>query len=118
MFFNKSLLAAVPAAMLIGAANAFTGTATLGFAGTTSCDCSPSNGPFAVAVPSALIGTARCCSATVTATHNGKSVTAILSAVYDAGAGTQNIALSDVAFAQIQDTAGQTTLSPVTWAFD
>jgi ribosomal protein L25 (general stress protein Ctc) len=49
---------------------------------------------------------------------NGKSVTAILSAVYDAGAGTQNIALSDVAFAQIQDTAGQTTLSPVTWAFD
>ncbi|KAJ7252055.1 hypothetical protein C8J57DRAFT_1520384 [Mycena rebaudengoi] len=96
MFFNKSLLAAISTAMLVGAANAFTGTATRG------------------ALISPVI---RCCADTVIVTYNGKSVGAILSAVYDAGAGTENIALSDIAFDMIEDTVGQTTLSPVTWSF-
>ncbi|KAJ7843743.1 hypothetical protein B0H14DRAFT_2778119, partial [Mycena olivaceomarginata] len=65
MFFNKSLLAT--AAVLIGSASAFTGTATLGFGGTTTCGCPASNGPVAVSVPLALAAGQRCCFDTVTA---------------------------------------------------
>ncbi|KAJ7640580.1 hypothetical protein B0H17DRAFT_467708 [Mycena rosella] len=86
MFITKSLLTA---AMLVGAANAFTGTANLGFTGVTICGCSPSNGPFAVAIPAALAGTHVCCNEAITLSYNGKSVTAIYSGTYDAGAGTR-----------------------------
>ncbi|KAJ6579962.1 hypothetical protein DFH09DRAFT_1146218 [Mycena vulgaris] len=115
MFFTKSFLAA---AMLVGTASAFTGTANLGFTGVASCDCPASNGPFAIAVPAALFGTAVCCNDAVTVTYNGKSVVAILSGRYTAGDGTQNVALSDVAFAMLEDNSGQTSLSPATWSFN
>lgn len=49
---------------------------------------------------------------------NGKSVPAVYNGNYDAGAGTENIELSDFAFAQLEDNSSQTTLSPVTWAFN
>ncbi|KAJ7847384.1 hypothetical protein B0H13DRAFT_2362502 [Mycena leptocephala] len=117
MFFTKSLLAAVSTAMLIGSAAAFTGTATVGFTGTTNCGCPASNGPFAVSIPSALVGTHICCNDVITS-NNGKSVQAIFNGRYDAGAGTQNIQLSSVAFAAIEDNSSQTSLSPVTWAFN
>jgi hypothetical protein len=32
--------------------------------------------------------------------------------------GTENIELSDFAFGVLEDNSSQTTLSPVTWAFD
>ncbi|KAJ7692196.1 hypothetical protein B0H17DRAFT_1061573 [Mycena rosella] len=115
MFITKSLLTA---AMLVGAANAFTGTANLGFTGVTTCGCSPSNGPFAVAIPAALAGTHVCCNEAITLSYNGKSVTAIYSGTYDAGAGTQNVALTATAFDVLEDNSGQTSLSPVTWAFN
>ncbi|KAJ7355232.1 hypothetical protein DFH08DRAFT_851982 [Mycena albidolilacea] len=115
MFFNKSLLAA---AVLIGSATAFTGTATLGFGGTTTCGCPASNGPVAVSVPLALAAGQRCCFDTVTAFYNSKNVTAIYAGNYDDGVGTENIELSDFAFGVLEDNSSQTTLSPVTWAFD
>ncbi|KAJ7159380.1 hypothetical protein C8R43DRAFT_1234085 [Mycena crocata] len=118
MFFKKSLLSAASAAMLFGVTNAFTGIASLGFEGVTSCDCPATNGPVVVAVPAALIGTAVCCRALVTLNYNGKSVTAHLSGVFDAGAGTENVALGPFTFGVLADDSSQTTLSPVTWAFD
>lgn len=42
----------------------------------------------------------------------------MFSGFYDAGAGTQNVALSDFTFDVLKDSAGQTALAPVTWAFD
>ncbi|KAF7359767.1 hypothetical protein MVEN_00701500 [Mycena venus] len=118
MFFNKSLLAAISAAMFVGSVTAFTGTASIGFVGTTNCGCPATNGPFAVSIPSALVGTHVCCQDSITVTYNGKSVTAIYNGIFDAGAGTQNIQLSQVAFAQIEDDSTETSVSPVTWAFN
>ncbi|KAJ6594980.1 hypothetical protein B0H10DRAFT_447999 [Mycena sp. CBHHK59/15] len=115
MFFNKALLAT---AMLIGAVSAFTGTATLGFTGTTNCGCPATNGPFAVSIPSALVGTHVCCDDSITLSYNGKTTSAIFNGIYDAGAGTDNIELSSVAFAALEDNPTQTTLSPVTWVFN
>ncbi|KAJ6514076.1 hypothetical protein DFH09DRAFT_46476 [Mycena vulgaris] len=117
MFFNTSLLAAISAAVLIGSASAFTGTATVGFTGTTNCGCPATNGPFAVSIPSALVGTHVCCSDSITITHNGKSTTAIFNGIFDTGAGTQNIQLSQTAFTAIEDSTTDTSLS-VTWAFN
>ncbi|KAJ7676998.1 hypothetical protein DFH06DRAFT_1466330 [Mycena polygramma] len=109
MFSSKSLFAAVSAALLI---------ATVGFVGTTNCGCPASNGPFAVSIPSALVGTHVCCDESITISFNGKSVDAVFNGIFDAGAGTQNIQLSQVAFDAIEDNSGETSLSPVTWAFD
>ncbi|KAJ6572504.1 hypothetical protein DFH09DRAFT_1153039 [Mycena vulgaris] len=97
MFFNTSLLAAV----LIGSANAFTGIATDGLPGTTNCGCPnlwcpASNGPFAVWIPSAL------------RRFNG---------IFNSGAGTQNIVLSQTAFTALEDSPTDTSLS-VTWAWN
>ncbi|KAJ7445294.1 hypothetical protein FB451DRAFT_1293056 [Mycena latifolia] len=114
MFFSKSLLAA---AVLVGSASAFTGTANLGFTGVTICGCAASNGPFAIAIPSALVGTHVCCNEAITLTYNGKTTTAIFSGIYNAGAGTQNVALTDSPFDVLRDNSTQTSLSPVTWAF-
>ncbi|KAJ6502800.1 hypothetical protein C8R47DRAFT_216311 [Mycena vitilis] len=110
MFSSKSLFAAVSAALLIGSANAFTGT--------TNCGCPASNGPFAVSIPSALVGTHVCCDESITISFNGESVDAVFNGIFDGGAGTQNIQLSQVAFDAIEDNSGETSLSPVTWAFD
>ncbi|KAJ6550074.1 hypothetical protein B0H19DRAFT_1073965 [Mycena capillaripes] len=118
MFFNKSFLAV--AAMLIGSASAFTGTdpaATVGFTGTTNCGCPATNGPFAVSIPSALAGTHVCCTDSITITHGSKSVVAVYNGNFDAGAGTQNIQLSQVAFTAIEDSTSDTSLA-VTWAFN
>jgi hypothetical protein len=54
----------------------------------------------------------------INAPDNGKSVQAVFNGRYDDGAGTQNIQLSSVAFAAIEDNSSQTSLSPVTWAFN
>ncbi|KAJ7900889.1 hypothetical protein B0H13DRAFT_2336306 [Mycena leptocephala] len=101
MFSTKCLLAAVSAALLVGTANAFNGTANLGFFETTSCPCPPWNGPYAVAVP-----------------HLDQTVDAVLSGYYDDGEGTENIALSPAAFAALASFPEETLLSPVTWSFD
>ncbi|KAJ7795873.1 hypothetical protein B0H14DRAFT_2620489 [Mycena olivaceomarginata] len=114
--------------------------ATLGFTGTTNCGCPASNGPSAVSIPVALAGTHVCCQDTITISclfpssssyevpgsltrmidisDNGKSAPAVYNGNYDAGVGTENIELSDFAFAQLEDNSSQTTLSPVTWAFN
>ncbi|KAJ7136830.1 hypothetical protein C8R44DRAFT_848352 [Mycena epipterygia] len=119
--FNKSLLIGVAAAMFMGTARAFTGTAsiwTFPDDQVTSCNCSASNGPLAVAIPSALVGTEICCTVEITATFNGKSVPAVFSGIFDAAAGAENIALTPTAFALLADNSGETTLSPVTWSFN
>ncbi|KAJ6616353.1 hypothetical protein B0H10DRAFT_1400212 [Mycena sp. CBHHK59/15] len=118
MFSTKSLLATISAAMLIGTANAFNGTANLGFYGTTNCGCPPWNGPYAVAVPSDLVGSAVCCNDAVTLSYLGKSIPAVFSGIYDAGAGSQNVALSPTAFAALAGFPEETSLSPVTWSFN
>lgn len=109
--------------------------ANLGFFGTTNCGCPPFNGPFAVAVPSALVGSAVCCNDAVTLSCTcvsphphaspltllpveGETVTAIFSGIYDDGAGTENVALSPTAFAALAGFPEDTSLSPVTWSFE
>ncbi|KAJ7164339.1 hypothetical protein C8R46DRAFT_1220844 [Mycena filopes] len=118
MFSTKSLLA-VASAMFIGSASAFTGTASLNFTtSTVNCGCPPTNGPSQVAIPAALVGTHVCCQAPeINISYNGKTVAAVFSGVYTAGAGTDNIELSQFAFGILEDNASQTSLSPVTWAF-
>ncbi|KAJ7096810.1 hypothetical protein C8R44DRAFT_889415 [Mycena epipterygia] len=118
MAFTKSLLAAVSTAIFFGTSNAFTGTANLGFYGTTNCGCPPFNGPYAIAVPSALVGSAVCCNDAVTLSFEGETVTAIFSGIYDDGAGTENVALSPTAFAALAGFPEDTSLSPVTWSFE
>ncbi|KAJ7032168.1 hypothetical protein C8F04DRAFT_1396765 [Mycena alexandri] len=118
MFSTKSLFTAVASAMFIGGAAAFTGTATIGFTGTTNCGCAASNGPSAVSIPAALVGTHVCCNEEITITYNGKSIAAVFNGIFDDGAGTDNIQLSAFTFAQIEDNSGETSLSPVTWAFN
>ncbi|KAJ7905861.1 hypothetical protein B0H13DRAFT_1881133 [Mycena leptocephala] len=117
MFSTKSLLAIVSTAMFIGTASAFTGTANLGFSGTTVCACPPFNGPFAVAIPSADVGTKVCCNDQITITFNDKTTTAVFSGIYNAGAGTDNIALSPDAFAALGGAPEDISHSPVTWSF-
>ncbi|KAJ7721435.1 hypothetical protein DFH07DRAFT_946882 [Mycena maculata] len=115
MFFTKSFIAA---AVLIGAASAqFTGTATIGFTGTTNCGCPATNGPFAVSIPAALVGSEVCCDVSITVSYNGKTISAVFNGIFDAGAGTENIQLSEEAFAVLEDNSGETSLSPVTWEF-
>ncbi|KAF7351697.1 hypothetical protein MSAN_01602700 [Mycena sanguinolenta] len=94
------------------------GTATLGFTGTTNCGCPPSNGPFAVSIPKELMNDRTCCQDTVTVEYKGKAVTAILSGVFDDGDGTENIEMSPMAFALIADNPTDTTVGPVTWSFN
>ncbi|KAJ7124623.1 hypothetical protein C8R43DRAFT_958674 [Mycena crocata] len=118
MFFKTSLLSAVSSAMLIGAAHGFNGTANLGFYGTTNCGCPPWNGPYAIAIPAELVGSAVCCNVGVTLTYLDKTVPAVFSGIYDAGAGTENVALSARAFADLAGWPEDTALAPVTWSFN
>ncbi|KAJ6484292.1 hypothetical protein DFH09DRAFT_1211446 [Mycena vulgaris] len=118
MFSTKSLLAAVSAAMVLGTAHAFNGTAHLGFYGTTNCGCPPWNGPYAVAIPSALVGDAVCCNDAITITYLDKITTAVFSGIYDAGADTQDVALSPTAFAALGGFPEETEHSPVSWSFN
>ncbi|KAJ7303732.1 hypothetical protein DFH08DRAFT_976905 [Mycena albidolilacea] len=113
MFFNKSLLAAISAAMFVGSATAFTGFHRLCWHHQLA-----TNGPFAVSIPSTDVGTHVCCQDSITVNYNGKSVAAIFNGIFDAGAGTDNIQLSQVAFAQVEDNSSETPVSPVTWAFN
>ncbi|KAJ7096809.1 hypothetical protein C8R44DRAFT_812301 [Mycena epipterygia] len=118
--FNKSLLIGITATMFMGAAHAFTGTASIWTFPTdqvTSCECPASNGPLAIAIPSALVGTEQCCDVSITVTYNGKTISTVFSGIFDAGAGTENIALTPTAFALLEDNSSETTLSPVTWSF-
>ncbi|KAK7008465.1 hypothetical protein R3P38DRAFT_2791380 [Favolaschia claudopus] len=121
------------AASLVGATNAFNGTvsiaevalnsisppANLGFYGTTSCSCPPWNGPYAVAIPRALAGTAEvCCNVGITISYLDQTVDAVFSGYYEDGAGTENIALSPAAFAALAGFPWETSLAPVNWSFD
>ncbi|KAJ6483252.1 hypothetical protein C8R45DRAFT_1099531 [Mycena sanguinolenta] len=117
MFSSKPLLSVVAAALLVGTANAFTGTANLGFYNATSCGCPPWNGPFAIAIPSALVGTQVCCNVGITLSYEGQTTDAVFSGYYDAG-GAEDVALSPEAFAALAGWPEETSLSPVTWSFD
>ncbi|KAF8144341.1 hypothetical protein K438DRAFT_1992897 [Mycena galopus ATCC 62051] len=99
MFCTKALLSAVTAALFVGPANAFTGTAVLGFFETTNCAYGNDNGPFAIAIP-----------------IEGETTTAVFSGTYDAG-GSDDIALSPAAFAALAGSPFETSLHGVTWAF-
>ncbi|KAJ7458551.1 hypothetical protein FB451DRAFT_1273420 [Mycena latifolia] len=114
MAFTKSLLAAVSAAVAV---NAFSGTANLGFYETTNCPCPPWNGPFAVAIPSNTVGDKVCCNDQITFTYLDQTTTAVFSGTYDAGAGTEDVALSPAAFAALAGHPQDTSISPVTWSF-
>ncbi|KAJ7486940.1 hypothetical protein FB451DRAFT_1554090 [Mycena latifolia] len=103
--FLKYLLATVSAALLIGATSAFVGTAQDGFAGVTSCNCPFSVGAFTAAVPSALVESHVCCTDVIIITLNSGTLEAVFSGIYDAGAGTENIALSLSAFALVNASA-------------
>ncbi|KAJ7110623.1 hypothetical protein C8R44DRAFT_743087 [Mycena epipterygia] len=114
IFSDKSFFAVV-AAMFIGGASAFTGTATLGIgAGTTSCGCAPSNGPFEITNPAALVNSNVCCNAQVTLTFGDESTTAVFGAIYNSGAGTDNIVLSPRAYAVLAPGSGGTSLESFT----
>ncbi|KAJ7698330.1 hypothetical protein B0H17DRAFT_1050790 [Mycena rosella] len=115
MVSTKSLLAAVSTAVAV---NAFNGTANLGFYDTSNCGCPPWNGPFAVAVPSNTVGDAVCCDDSITISYLGQTTTAVFSGIYEAGAGTENVALSPSAFAALAGWPEDTSLSPVTWSFN
>ncbi|KAF8134142.1 hypothetical protein K438DRAFT_1784073 [Mycena galopus ATCC 62051] len=119
MFFNKSLLAVISAVAFIGnTAAQFTGTASLGFDGTTNCGCPASNGPSAISIPAADVGAHVCCDESITVTYNGKSVSGVFNGIFtDAPAGTDDIQLSSFTFEQIEDDSSETSLSPVTWSF-
>jgi hypothetical protein len=47
-----------------------------------------------------------------------QTVDAVFSGYYDDGEGTENIALSPAAFAELASFPEETLLSPVTWSFD
>ncbi|KAJ7081199.1 hypothetical protein B0H15DRAFT_473021 [Mycena belliarum] len=114
MAFTKALLATISAAVAV---SAFNGTANLGFFGTTNCGCPPWNGPYAAAIPSNTVGDAVCCNDVITITYLDQTTTAVFSGIYDAGAGTEDIALSSAAFAALAGHPEETSLSPVTWSF-
>ncbi|KAJ6474001.1 hypothetical protein C8R47DRAFT_1199562 [Mycena vitilis] len=118
MFSTKSFLATISVALFVGTAAAFNGTANLGFYGTTSCPCPPWNGPYAVAIPSALIGSEVCCNVGISLTYLGQTVDAVFSGTYDEGEGTENIALSPAAFAALAGFPEETSLDGVAWSFD
>ncbi|KAK7045096.1 hypothetical protein R3P38DRAFT_3177327 [Favolaschia claudopus] len=115
MFSSKAFFIA---ASLVGATNAFNGTANLGFYGTTSCSCPPWNGPYAVAIARALVGTEVCCNVGITVSYLDQTVDAVFSGYYEDGAGTENIALSPAAFAALAGFPWETSLAPVNWSFD
>ncbi|KAJ7430947.1 hypothetical protein B0H11DRAFT_2133433 [Mycena galericulata] len=119
MFATKSLLATIVAAVFVGTAKAtnYTGTAHLGFYNTTVCTCPPWNGPYAVAIPSQLVGSAVCCNDEITFSYEGETTTAVFSGIYVAGEGTEDVALSPSAFAALAGWPQETSLSPVTWSF-
>ncbi|KAF7343631.1 hypothetical protein MSAN_01983800 [Mycena sanguinolenta] len=118
MFSTKPLLSVVAAALLAGTVNAYTGTAILGFYNTTSCGCPAFNGPYAVAIPRELVGTQSCCDVGITLSYGGETTDAVFSGYYEAGAGTENVALSPEAFAALAGFPDEVSLSPVTWSFD
>ncbi|KAJ7652474.1 hypothetical protein DFH06DRAFT_1331101 [Mycena polygramma] len=124
MSSTQRLLAIVVAAVTVAAAplvveraTSFTGTANLGFYGVTSCNCPPWNGPFGVAIPSNDVGTKVCCNEQINISYEGQNTTAVFDAIYDDGAGTDNIALSPEAFAKLAGWPGETSLTPVTWSW-
>ncbi|KAJ7823725.1 hypothetical protein B0H14DRAFT_2689307 [Mycena olivaceomarginata] len=118
MFTSKALLSAVAAAIFVGTATAFNGTATLGFYDTANCGCPPWNGPYAVAIPRELAGTEVCCNVGITLTYLDNTVDAVFSGYYDDATGTENIALSAAAFAALAGHPEETSLAPVAWSFD
>ncbi|KAF7351755.1 hypothetical protein MSAN_01608800 [Mycena sanguinolenta] len=119
MFVNKSLFALVSTVVFIGSASAFTGTATLGFTGTTNCGCPATNGPSAISIPAADVGSHVCCDDQITITYNGKTISAVFNGIFDdAPAGTDDVQLSSFTFEQLEDDSSETSLSPVTWAFE
>ncbi|KAJ7110620.1 hypothetical protein C8R44DRAFT_883751 [Mycena epipterygia] len=93
--------------------------ATLGIgAGSTSCECPTQNTAFGIAIPAALMGSNMCCNVQVQLAFGERTSAAVLDAIYDTGAGTENIALSPAAFAALSPGfINQTSLSPVTWSF-
>ncbi|KAJ6477284.1 hypothetical protein DFH09DRAFT_1162514, partial [Mycena vulgaris] len=48
----------------------------------------------------------------------GQSVVAVFSGIYDAGAGTEDAALSPTAFAALAEFPEESFLAPVTWSFN
>ncbi|KAF8134087.1 hypothetical protein K438DRAFT_1883654 [Mycena galopus ATCC 62051] len=118
MFPSKPLLSVLATALLVGTANAFNGTGNLGFYDTSSCSCPPWNGPFAVAIPRELAGAEVCCNVGVTLSYLDQSIDAVFSGYYDAGTGTEDVALSPAAFAALAGFPEKTSLAPFTWSFD
>ncbi|KAF8175984.1 hypothetical protein K438DRAFT_2044635 [Mycena galopus ATCC 62051] len=116
MFSTKPFLSAVAAAILVGTAAAYNGTANLGFYNTVDCPCPAFNGPYAIAIPSALVGTEQCCDVEITLSYEGQTTTAVFSGTYDA-AGPEDIALSPEAFAALAGFPQETSLVGVTWSF-
>ncbi|KAF7300147.1 hypothetical protein MKEN_01338200 [Mycena kentingensis (nom. inval.)] len=112
--FSKSLITV--AALLAGSAHALVGTAFPGFTGSTLCGCPPFNGPFAVTVPAAQVGTHQCCNEGFFITYHGKNLSVVFSGVYNDAVGSADVQLSQAAFDFLKD-GDETELSPVTWAF-
>ncbi|KAF8129704.1 hypothetical protein K438DRAFT_1948478 [Mycena galopus ATCC 62051] len=120
MFSTKLVLSAVAAALLAGTANAYNGTAHLGFYDASWEGCPPWNGPFAIAIPSALVGTEQACNVEITLSFGppgeAQTTTAVFSGIYDAG-GPEDVALSPDAFAALAGWPYETSLEGVTWSF-
>ncbi|CAK5266480.1 unnamed protein product [Mycena citricolor] len=121
--FTKTVVLAVTLASAFSVATAaaanpvYTGSAMLGFYQVTACDCPPWNGPFAAAMPIELTYGFVCCNDQITVTMGGVSTTAVFSGYFDGGEGTQNIALSPVAFTSISGTPQAVEMDDATWSF-
>ncbi|KAJ7837098.1 hypothetical protein B0H13DRAFT_2105949 [Mycena leptocephala] len=102
--------------VFIGVVNAFTGTANLGFFDTVFCETLLCPSTELVAIPPTLVGSAACCTP-VTLHYKNKTITALYTATYNGAGGPDNMALSPAAFAGLEDTPSDTSLSPVTWSF-
>ncbi|KAJ7065734.1 hypothetical protein C8F01DRAFT_1228962 [Mycena amicta] len=115
--FSKLTILAAMAVSAASLANAYNGTAALGFYNVVNCACPPWNGPYAIAIPSSLIGDKTCCNDQVSLSYLDQTTTAVFSGYYDAGEGAQDVALSPLAFGALSGHPWETALENTVWEF-
>ncbi|KAJ7894049.1 hypothetical protein B0H13DRAFT_1886105 [Mycena leptocephala] len=119
MLSNKSFFATVSAAMFIGTASAFNGTAFLAATGFNSCGCAITSDTLAVGVSSTLVGSHVCCISTITAIAPNTPPQQLILQIADGGASNiADILVSPSAFAALGGSPGETSISSVVWMWN
>ncbi|KAF8192106.1 hypothetical protein BJ912DRAFT_962858 [Pholiota molesta] len=116
MISTRVLFSALAAAASFSTATAFTGRASWDSLGTTPCVPACPASDFRVALPSDLFPGGESCCHFVQATYQGTNVVVQFTDLFLAGAGSQNISLSDQAFAVLAPLEVG-TIFPVDWIF-